>query len=105
MVIIGKLLRQSVWAGCILAAEPNESPLKRLDPAQRAKVMMAMISLLVIAIVLVLVAWLFARAARHYVRRTLMSPCPRTNIVPDDWANKPLIEFDDQTKSNDQTNE
>ena len=67
----------------------------------------AMISVLVIAFVLILVAWLIARAARHYTRRTLMSPLtnPRTKVVPDDWANKPLTEFDDESKPNDQINE
>ena len=91
MVVAWEIIGHPILADVVSAAESDDSPMRRLEPESRAKVMMAMVSLVAISLVLILIGWLFARAARHHLYRVTTS---RPKNIPDDWANQPLREPD-----------
>ena len=70
-----------------LADAADKQPiLMRLDPASRAKVMMALLGLVVLGAALVLMVWVGGR----YMRRIARERPKPTPLHSDDWAKKPL---------------
>ena len=88
MVVHFDRLAQLLHAPALLAATEKqvEPLLVRLDPANRAKVLMAILGLVVLGGVLVAMIWLGAR----YVRRVAREPLRPTSPRQDDWYRKPL---------------
>ncbi len=72
----------------LFAAEEQAEPLlMRLDPQRRAKVLMALLGLVLVGVALVAMAYLGGR----YLRRMIKQPVRSTRPRDDDWARKPLI--------------
>lgn len=68
--------------------------IKRLDPQTRVKVLAAIVALVILGFLLMILAWMGARATRRYMRIGSkqeegidVAPSPTT---ADDWLNKPL---------------
>ena len=71
----------------LAAAERTEPLLMRLDPQQRAKVLMALVGLVLVGALLVGLAWLGGRHVRRIARKR-----PRPASRHDDqWYRKPLV--------------
>lgn len=90
--------RNSWSAGlCLcLLAQVAQSPLNRLEPPQRAKLLGSLILLTIGGIALVVLAWLTLRIGRRYLRRedeTFQQL--RCRSQADDWASKPLVKPED----------
>ena len=81
----------------LAAAEPAETMLMRLDPADRAKVLMALLALVLVGLALVALAWLGGRRLRWIIRQPLR-PVRR---LEDAWYRKPLAPKESQTGSPD----
>lgn len=82
-------LAQTLWyAPALLAAADKQAEplLVRLDPASRAKVLMAILGLVVLGAALLAMIWLGARWVRRLAREPMRSTSPRQ----DDWYRKPL---------------
>jgi hypothetical protein len=75
---------------------PRKRPLiQRLDNRRRAKVLSALVALIILGFALVLLAWLGARATRRYMRREPLlfgKPADGTPLREKDWSEKPLDE-------------
>jgi hypothetical protein len=76
----------------LLAQDKPQTPLSRLDPQTRAKVLAALAGLIILGFGMVALAWLGARVTRRYMNQTP----PRKERTPgeDDWAQKPLHPID-----------
>jgi hypothetical protein len=74
------------------AQDERHFQIEKLDPPTRAKVLAALTALLILMIGLMVLAWMGARWARAYGRRTPLSFERRQKEVldPDDWAAKPV---------------
>jgi hypothetical protein len=68
-------------------AEQAEPLLMRLDPQRRAKVLMALLGLVLVGVALIVLAFLGGR----YLRRVIKQPIRATRPGDDDWSRKPLI--------------
>jgi hypothetical protein len=70
-----------------------KTPIQRMEPAQRAKVLAALAALVMLGFLLVFLAWLGAKATRRYMNREpnlIEKPPPATPVREKDWADKPL---------------
>jgi hypothetical protein len=76
-----------LWQPLLAAEEQAETLLMRLDPQRRAKVLMALLGLVLLGVALVAIAYLGGR----YLRRVIQQPVRSTRPRDDDWAAKPLI--------------
>ena len=65
----------------------GQSLLMRLEPANRAKVLMALLALVLVGLGLIALAWLGARHLRRIARLRSGPTSPRT----EDWYHKPLV--------------
>jgi hypothetical protein len=65
----------------------GQSVLMRLEPANRAKVLMALLALVLVGLGLIALAWLGGRHLRRIAKRR---PGP-TNPRMEDWYRKPLV--------------
>ena len=67
--------------------------LEQLDPVTRARVLAALLGLIVLGMGLMLLAWLFARFVRRYGKRTFAPPRAREESasIEDVWWKKPVI--------------
>lgn len=64
---VGSLLLLAVW--CAEAVAQQDAPLiKRLDDAQRAKVLAALAGLIILGFAMILFTWLGARITQRYRR-------------------------------------
>jgi hypothetical protein len=78
-----------LWPPILVAAEAEKRMLlMRLDPANRAKVLMSLLALVLVGIGLIALAWLGARRLRR-VARTRHAP---SSMHEDAWYQKPLAE-------------
>jgi hypothetical protein len=66
--------------------------LERLDPVTRTRVLSALLGLVILAVSLMLLAWMGARVARRYRKRTLRktSSSDTQRRAEDTWWKKPL---------------
>ena len=68
--------------------------MQRLSPDQKAKVYVALSTVIFLGAVMILIVWLGARATRRYIRHeSVRRPTPplRRGVDEDDWAKKPLV--------------
>ena len=72
-----------------LIAQADEAP--RLEPADGARLLMAMMGLVILGLGLVLMAWLGARATRRYMNSGNVHS-RKSKFDQDDWARKPINE-------------
>lgn len=83
-----------------LAAEKQSEPLlTRLDPATRAKVLMALLGLVLVGLSLVALAWWGGRR----VRQVASKPLPPTQPNEDRWYRKPLVAPETNPRDEDPT--
>src|SRR4051812_49115004 len=76
-----------IWPWVLAAAEADKRMLlMRLDPENRAKVLMSLLALVLVGIGLIALAWLGARRMRR-VARTRHAP---SSAHEDAWYQKPL---------------
>ncbi len=71
----------------LAAADRAEPLLMRLDPEQRAKVLMAFVGLVLVGALLIAIVWLGGRHLRRIARNR---PRP-TSPHDDQWYRKPLV--------------
>ena len=71
----------------LAAAEQAETMLMKLDPANRAKVLMALLALVLVGLGLVALAWIGGRRLRRVVKQPLR-PIRR---FEDQWYRKPSV--------------
>jgi hypothetical protein len=90
------MMRIAGWFALALAAiddalladtTDGQSLLMRLEPASRAKVLMALLALVLVGLGLIALAWL---GGRHLRRIARLRPGP-TNPRTEDWYHKPLV--------------
>jgi hypothetical protein len=70
--------------------EPARSLLDRLDPERRAKLLMALLGVILAGVALVVLVILWARHARRIAGKPLQA----TQRHEDDWYRKPLVPRD-----------
>jgi hypothetical protein len=75
----------AVWP--LAAAEKAEPMLMKLDPANRAKVLMALLALVLVGLGLIALAWIGGRRLRRVIKQPLR-PVHRSE---DQWYRKPLV--------------
>jgi hypothetical protein len=76
-----------LWPPVLVAAEAEKRILlMRLDPANRAKVIMSLLALVLVGIGLIALAWLGARRLRRIARTRHAASSPHE----DAWYQKPL---------------
>ncbi len=81
--------------GCFLLAQVAQSPLQRLEPQQRVKLLGSLILLTIGGVSLVVLAWLWMRVGRRNSRREdRVLQHDRKAAQVDDWARKPLTKPD-----------
>ena len=80
---------QNAWPW-LLAAEARVSTWERLDPVRRAKLLMALLALLLVGMALMALVMVGAR----YVRRLARNRTSAGRAREDDWYQKPLIPRD-----------
>lgn len=78
-------LALAVWP--LAAAEKAETLLTKLDPANRAKVLMGLLALVLVGLGLVALAWIGGRR----LRRVIKQPLPPARRSEDQWYRKPLV--------------
>ncbi len=96
MVNLLALLTPPLTAATHLLAETEQKAeplLLKLDPVDRAKVLMTLLGLVLVGVALVALAWL---GGRHYLR-IARSPLRPTSENQDDWFRKPLVPGDPET--------
>jgi len=77
----------------LFAADRKEPLIDRLDPVTRAKVIAALIGLVVLGIGMILLVWLGGRMVRRYVTAPdrLRKRSRPSGPTEDDWWSKPLV--------------
>ena len=74
---------------------PDRRPvMQRLSPDQKAKVYVALSTVIFLGAFMIFMVWLGARATRRYIRHeSVRRPTPplRRGVDEDDWAKKPLV--------------
>lgn len=93
--LVGRAVLPS-WAAAEKQAEPL---LTRLDPATRAKVLMALLGLVLVGLSLVALAWLGGRRLRQLASK----PLPPTQPKEDRWYRKPLVPPETKPQDEDPT--
>jgi hypothetical protein len=88
----------------IILLGQNSAPLQRLDPGTQGAVLSALALLTLTGACLVLLAWLAARATRHYMRGTTGRRTAQMPISSDDWTTKPLVPVDEGVESKEHRN-
>jgi hypothetical protein len=76
----------------LAAAEQAETMLMKLDPANRAKVLMALLALVIVGLGLVALAWIGGRR----LRRVIKQPLKPMRRFEDQWYRKPLAPQESQ---------
>ena len=80
----------------LFAVDQQAEPLLvRLDPERRAKMLMALVGVVLVGLGLVALAWLGGRRMRRITRK----PLPPTQHAQDSWYRKPLVPQEPQTPS------
>ena len=74
-----------------------EPVLQRMDQSQRVRVAVALAAVAMLGLVMIFLVWLAGRAVRRYMKYEPFSP-KETELVPDDWARKPLVPEDPPTQ-------
>jgi len=78
----------------VIWLQAKEPLFKRLNPQMRVKVAAALTALVILALLLMILAWLGARATRSYMRMGWKeTPSPESKprqAETEDWAKKPL---------------
>lgn len=83
-------------AGMALACdEQAQTLLNRLDPVNRARVLMALLGLVLIGLTLMAMIWILGRRMRRIARQ---KP-PASRVSEDQWYRKPLSPPSDSTAS------
>ena len=82
-----QLLIAVVQPLCWLFAEAEKPLLQRLPPVVRARVILALVGLVMLAVLTTTMIWLVGR----YWRRQIRKPLPPVHPHQDDWASKPLV--------------
>ncbi len=84
------------WLAAVLA-QTDVAPARPLDPAGRAKLLVALTSLAVLSLFFIALAWLALRMTRRYVDRSskVAPQIGNTRYPVEDWAQRPLIEDND----------
>lgn len=96
--MVVSVVHGATWASVPLAgwplaaAEKAETILTRLDPANRAKVLMALLALVLVGLGLVALAWIGGRR----LRRVIKQPLKPARRFEDQWYRKPLAPQDSQ---------
>lgn len=92
-VVHGTTLARVPLAGWPLAAaEQAETMLMKLDPANRAKVLMALLALVLVGLGLVALAWIGGRR----LRRVIKQPLKPMRRFDDQWYRKPIAPQESQ---------
>jgi len=87
MLNLGLKTASHLWPPAFVAAEADKRMLlMRLDPANRAKVLMSLLALVLVGVALVAFAWLGARRLRRIAR----TRHPASSPHEDAWYQKPL---------------
>ncbi len=81
----------------LAAGEKAEPVLMRLDPKSRAKVIMALLALVLVGVLLVAMAIIGGRSLLRIARKS-HGPTPRHE---DDWYRKPLVPKDSDSSAQD----
>jgi hypothetical protein len=76
----------------VLAQGQPQTPLSRLDPQTRVKLLAALAGLIILGFGMVALAWLGARVTRRYMNQG--DRPSRRPLDDDDWARKPLLPLD-----------
>ena len=84
-----------LYGRALLAAEDAQPLIQQLEPAMRAKVLAALAGLVILGIAMVVFAWWGARATRRYMNQAAWRT-RRTPAAEEDWANKPLVNDDEE---------
>ena len=80
----------------LLWAENGKTPLQQMTTHQRQEVFFALAVLVFLGILMIVLVSVSARIVRRYLRRMSdRSPPLDPHSRGDDWAKKPLIDFDD----------
>lgn len=80
----------------LLWAEKGKTPLQQMTREQRQAVFSALAIILMLGVVMIVLVSVTARIFRRYARDSTR-PWPTASSLAngDDWANKPMIEVDD----------
>jgi hypothetical protein len=74
--------------------------IKRLDPQTRVKVLAAIVALVILGFLMMILAWMGARATRRYMRIGSKQDedlaAAHTPATADDWLKKPLPAEEDR---------
>lgn len=73
----------------LLAQQQSQTPLARLDPQTRAKVLAALAGFIILGFGLITLAWLGGRFTRRYMNQGRSPGSDRPH--EDDWAHKPIV--------------
>ena len=92
VVHLATLASVSLAVRPLAAAEQAETMLMRLDPANRAKVLMALLALVLVGLGLVALAWIGGRR----LRRVIKQPLKPMRRFEDQWYRKPLVPQESQ---------
>ena len=83
-----------------LLAQQAEPLIRRLDPATRAKVLLALGAVVVLGVTMIVLVWLMGRATRRYMESGVPDSENKPGIQQDDWARTPIVpSIDDSTNS------
>jgi hypothetical protein len=80
-----------------LWAQTEKPLILRLAPGDRARVLAALVALLILGFAMVLFARWAARATRRYMNRPIRHDRP-PGVCEDDWAAKPLYQDDEAAR-------
>jgi hypothetical protein len=73
-----------------LIAQAADGPTARLKPADGAKLLAVFMGLVILGIVLMVLAWMGARATRRYMHSGPRQSSRQRPRDQDDWSKKPL---------------
>ncbi len=101
--MVGQFEPSGVWLPLFFGQ--SRSPLEKMDASARSDVVAALVTLTILGAILIVFAWLAARAARRYMSIPMhQSPAAPTSFEPDDWAKKPILPTDDDPLDSSQEN-
>lgn len=87
---------------CLLAADEGGRPLERLDPLSRAKVISALVGLVILGLAMIALIYLGARFTRRYMRGSASSvDTDKESALRDAWAAKTLASSQPLTEDGD----